>query len=840
MTRIRLVLAVAGVWLIAGSSWAATFYVDAAGGNDVNDGLSQATAWKTVAKVNGNTFAAGDQILFKRGGVWNESLVPPSSGVSGNPIAFDAYGTGEAPTLTGYVGLPAASWTLDSGNIWKTSITSSSFNYVLFGYVGSNGNVGSVWGTKFTTSKTQLVAPYQFFFLSNVLYVYALSNPATYYGSMAAMLMTNGQIIYINGKSWLTIQHFRVTYFDTYGVRIGGASDHITIANVYSDGVIPAGTTPHGFYVSASPAPTDMKFYNVDAHRNYNGFRFDGLGSGIVVKNCRAYGNRNHGLEDNMTGGGSAYSFCHFYANGLGVVTSTDTVGGTNGGNNIAAYTAPKTMSFQKYPARITLTVDDPGLVGGADTYIDGILPLFDARGIQLSVAIVTGYALSNTLISKFQSWITAGRDVVSHSWSHQYFQPAPAFTIKYTGTGSAAAMTISGTTLSTTVTGGPGGENLSFDLTNPSFNTVSSLVTAINTHSGYTASLVILPTTDSVTLTPVAGQDIKSATFTEQFRNASAFAMQYTGTGSAATMTISGNLLTTTVTGGPGGENLSFDLTNASYDTMSELTAAISGRSGYTATLASTGKGAAHTITLADLAAQDIRSAQYITQVLESRLEPDEMTTSKAWMNANLTGLPTNRALVYPGGQEDSSTQGYAATAGYVGARGAFTMDLGTKDVYARGVNIQNITSFGANPSLQGLSSAQLDAIIAALVWKSSVWGAPYGVFWHLSEFPSGDVATLLDALVNHGATLMTNTQLINWVAGQSLSGTSNYYWAAATGLEGDMRPTKSAPVVDVGTDLGAGFALDLEGVDQRVFGTGWEMGTYTVVGQSPFLVVE
>ncbi len=492
MKRIRCLLAAAVVCAMAGTAGAATYYVDATGGVDTNDGLSQGTAWKTVAKVNGSTFSAGDSILFKRGQVWNESLVPPSSGASGNPIMFDAYGTGEAPTLTGYVGLPSASWTLDSGNIWKTSITSTSFNYVLFGYVGSDGTVGSVWGTKFTSGKSALVAPYQFFFTSNVLYVYSPVNPATYYGSMAAMLMTNGQIIYINGKSWITIQHFKVTYFDTYGVRIGGASDHITIANVYSDGVIPAGTTPHGFYVNVSPAATDMKFYNVDAHRNYNGFRFDGPGSGIVLKNCRAYGNRNHGLEDSMTGGGSTYSYCHFYANGLGVVVSTDTVGGTNGGNNIPAYTAPATTSFQKYPARITLTVDDPGLIAGAETYIDSILPLFDARGLQLSVAIVTGYDLSNTLISKFQSWIDAGRDVVSHSWSHQYFLPASAMTIKYTGTGSAATMTVSGNTLTTTVTGGPGGENLSFDLTDPSYNTVSSLVTAINTHGGYTAGLVI------------------------------------------------------------------------------------------------------------------------------------------------------------------------------------------------------------------------------------------------------------------------------------------------------------------------------------------------------------
>jgi len=217
----------------------------------------------------------------------------------------------------------------------------------------------------------------------------------------------------------------------------------------------------------------------------------------------------------------------------------------------------------------------------------------------------------------------------------------------------------------------------------------------------------------------------------------------------------------------------------------------------------------------------------------------PDEITTSKTWMNTNLTGLPSSRIYVYPGGVEDVSTQGYAATAGYAGARGAFTMDLGTKDVYARGANIQNVTSFGANPSLQGLPSATLDAMLAALVWKSSVWGAPYGVFWHLNELNSGEVGTLLDALVGHGATLMTNTQLVAWIGQQSQTSGTTYYWAAATGLDADMRPTKNSPVVNSGTDLGASFAFDLEGVDQRVFGSGWEMGTYVMLGQPPFMVV-
>ena len=251
---------------------AATYYVDATNGNDSASGTTTATAWKTINKVNTSTFAAGDQILFKRGETWRESLVPPSSGASGSPIVFDAYGTGEAPTITGSLDLPAAAWSVDSGNVWKASVNATSMSYVLF---------GTVWGTK-QTSKSAVQHDRDFYLSSNVLYVYAPGiNPATYYGSVAAMLMANGQLVFVNAKSWLTFQHFRLTYFDTYGVRIGGASDHITVANVYSDGIIPAGPTPHGFYVNASPAPTDIKFYNVDAHRNYDGFKFSGTASGI-------------------------------------------------------------------------------------------------------------------------------------------------------------------------------------------------------------------------------------------------------------------------------------------------------------------------------------------------------------------------------------------------------------------------------------------------------------------------------------------------------------------------------------------------------------------------------
>jgi len=184
----RLIVLLGAVLGVASMAGATSYYVDATAGNDANSGLSAGAAWKTIAKVNAATFVAGDQILFKRGEVWWESLVPPSSGTSGSPIVFDAYGTGEAPTITGALDLPAASWSVDSGNIWKASVTAPSMSYVLF---------GTVWGTK-QTSKSAVLHDRDFYLASNVLYVYAPGiNPATYYGNVAAMLMANGQLVYL-------------------------------------------------------------------------------------------------------------------------------------------------------------------------------------------------------------------------------------------------------------------------------------------------------------------------------------------------------------------------------------------------------------------------------------------------------------------------------------------------------------------------------------------------------------------------------------------------------------------------------------------------------------------
>src|ERR1039458_6877603 len=76
--------------------WATTYYV-ANAGSDSNNGTSSGTPWRTIAKVNGSSFSAGDSFLFNKGDTWREQLNPPSSGSVGNVITTGAYGPGAAP-----------------------------------------------------------------------------------------------------------------------------------------------------------------------------------------------------------------------------------------------------------------------------------------------------------------------------------------------------------------------------------------------------------------------------------------------------------------------------------------------------------------------------------------------------------------------------------------------------------------------------------------------------------------------------------------------------------------------------------------------------------------------
>ena len=117
------------LFLFVGISVYATNYYVKTGGNDAAAGTSDGTAWATITKVNAvwaaGTFAPGDNIYFNKGNTFVGTITVTESGTSGSLITIGAYGTGDAPIVTGFTDI-SGSWVNYSGNIYRKAVTTSS------------------------------------------------------------------------------------------------------------------------------------------------------------------------------------------------------------------------------------------------------------------------------------------------------------------------------------------------------------------------------------------------------------------------------------------------------------------------------------------------------------------------------------------------------------------------------------------------------------------------------------------------------------------------------------------------------------------------------------------
>jgi hypothetical protein len=125
MLKIWIRTSAAGVVFLGVALHAATYYVDSQAGNDANSGTSRSKPWKTLDKVNANSFKPGDKILFRAGDVWEGQLAPSSSGSEGHPIIIDRYGSGPLPKLNGdgKVGDVIYLHNVDEIEVWHLEVT---------------------------------------------------------------------------------------------------------------------------------------------------------------------------------------------------------------------------------------------------------------------------------------------------------------------------------------------------------------------------------------------------------------------------------------------------------------------------------------------------------------------------------------------------------------------------------------------------------------------------------------------------------------------------------------------------------------------------------------------
>ena len=243
----------------------------------------------------------------------------------------------------------------------------------------------------------------------------------------------------------------------------------------------------------------------------------------------------------------------------------------------------------------------------------------------QISRKIIAGSVKGKQITVKFADQTIPGDNITYELFTMQYIGTgtscsltldpagyliatvagAPAFSIHYTGAGSACTMTNNGTTLSTTATGASG-DNISIALS--SYTTVAALVAHLQTIANYTTVLIGNGNALTSQLAVIAGQDIKTSTYTET---------------------------------GSNNDDLNINLTT--FDTVANLVAFLQSQSNYSVVL--TGDGTALVSQLDKIISEDsisLMTAYTVKAILQACI--DWINNSSVYLNATLATGAVNR----------------------------------------------------------------------------------------------------------------------------------------------------------------------------------------------------
>lgn len=177
-------------FLLPACLYGTTYYLDNTNGSDTDpahDGLSPATAWKSIAQIATAVPQPGDVFLFKRGEEWQltSQWYITYSGTQAAPITFGAYGdvNDDLPIITNVGEIANANvstnWTESmTNNIWTFPLAATPGRLFLDGTEYLRASTLADVGT----TDSEGIMGYWFFDGGN-LYIYASENPATLYSS---------------------------------------------------------------------------------------------------------------------------------------------------------------------------------------------------------------------------------------------------------------------------------------------------------------------------------------------------------------------------------------------------------------------------------------------------------------------------------------------------------------------------------------------------------------------------------------------------------------------------------------------------------------------------------
>ncbi|MBI9070034.1 MAG: discoidin domain-containing protein [Melioribacteraceae bacterium] len=203
-----------------------TYYVSSSSGSDSYTGISESRPFETIEKVNSLNLTPGDKVLFKSGDIWEEqkTLTISNSGTENARITIGAYGTGNSPILSLSSNLypndskKTGNWEYEGNNVWSIQAYGSTNRVFLDGKeynsTTSTSNINNTFRWYYSTSR-------------NRLYVYATSNPATFYSSIKRTFYSQQySVIELVSADNITISNLDLRY-GLYGVKARGTDNLI-------------------------------------------------------------------------------------------------------------------------------------------------------------------------------------------------------------------------------------------------------------------------------------------------------------------------------------------------------------------------------------------------------------------------------------------------------------------------------------------------------------------------------------------------------------------------------------------------------------------------------------
>ena len=307
MSRRLAVLYAAGGLLLALSPGVqgTAYFVDSVSGADENDGRSPLTAWRTVGRVTRSVFAPGDEILFRRGQVWRDTLVVAQSGREGSPITYGAYGNGQRPVISGADIFGGHLWSPAGGAVWSKPGHLEFPSDFVADPRAINKFVVSVDGARFlpVTSLGELTHnTYTFDHTTNTMYIYLEGDARDHRIESAAR-----DAIVIRAQHHVLLQGIEIANSFQNNILIADGSRHIVLQDIVSHH---AGT--RGILIAGRSEVEWTEFITIENSLFYNhGIIGDtaanDIGCGgsvrrVTVRDCVMYGDGEYwGVDGFLT-----------------------------------------------------------------------------------------------------------------------------------------------------------------------------------------------------------------------------------------------------------------------------------------------------------------------------------------------------------------------------------------------------------------------------------------------------------------------------------------------------------------------------------------------------------